>query len=978
MSRGFCGYRPFMLVFIMLMASLSSIFQLDEAAAAESGDLAVMSGISPIPGATYSAYDSIELSVEIGNDGLTMFTESRELRWYICEGTKGINSCIASKIDTGTTSFSELLGTGATASVNFADYTPGGDTGVFTIVFKFHLEDLDPSDDAISYQFNMTEQVVDVEIVEDYNPLPTSEDFAIRNGDRVYNTGKDLYVEAKAIASSCPSCGLEVEIGWRIYSLDGNTILKEDSTIFSDLPDWNDAPFKRALPALNHDTEGRFIFEWGVFSSSGTPDGDMNSHNNLARIEVVFDDTIDLVVESMSPAHSVGSTYYYGQDTVKVTVANMGNVTIVNTSLEVYVFDLFMNVDANEECFILDLKPDKSQTCYFSVELTGSKSLNATLSTTFDEGLDSRPSDNYIYEDVVFEVSPISPIIDIDIPERGYFVSSDTISLTARTDPNAASPLDYTWKRHNVFTFGTGRSVDVAASEFSLGVTQISVIVEDSTGERESAFAEFTVYNNTQLIAAPYVTGSATTTSPAALDFSMQMPEIGARYNTPVGTKPLMVVSLEVIPTSSNADTGMNWMEVDLNLSQILPSNVNYSSVQALLLQEKNSTTWTQLDSQSTQSNSNGLLTLGLPNASHILLAGIAPNANVSAGEMTIEKLSDGMMRLEMQPSGDLENPYFGGWSLFRVSGEKDQTVPFPDPQIQQSMFVWESLLANTRVTNLTADVGMWNDPTPLEIGECVSYAIVPYDREGIVDLDKIHVSKNDEGLAEPICGDAVAPSTTVTGLSANWQFTNSSDCFKMTYDWNSCYTVDVSWTWPDHEPEGNLTWNLYRVEKRPTQVDLSYIEPIISSMEAQPGTKYTLTQNGWDNNGVRPYRVYYYILAPIDAVGNLQVDASYPSPNSVRVQLEEQWFDANPQLIPQPEPEPEPPYGIEFLGKLDDQMQRSEFKTLGLLLLVIFVLNMLIIPIIIKRRTKLKRVVKRRQKYSKSYDDEDFSDFFD
>lgn len=980
MPNGAIGYRPLMLVFIMMMASIGGIINTQSVSAAESGDLAITKGNSPIPQATYNAYYSQEFSINITNDGLALFTDSRDVRWYVCENSPSSSACVSNAISQGSANFNQLLEPGASAEIKFGDiFYPSGEDGTYTVVFKFHLEDSDSSNDLISYQFNLATQLVDVVIDESYDPLPESDDYPMRNGEIVYNTGKDLQIEAKAEVSSCPSCGLSVELGWRLLSEDGTTTLKESSTTFTNMPDWQNAQIKRDLPVLNYENEGRYVLEWGVLSSSGTPQGDMNDYNDLARTTIVFDNSIDLVVDSMFPTHSSGSSnYYYGEDSVKVIVANIGNVTIANTTLDLYVFSMIMGVDASLTCSIEDLKPDQTQTCLFDVELMGSKIMNASLSTTFAEGIDERPADNYISEQADFQVSQINPNIDFELPENGYFVTTDTITMVAKTNPNAAGPLTYTWKKNNIFTFATGRTIEVNASIFALGDTPISVTVEDTTGERESVYTQITIYNNTILNAEPYVTGSATTTAPATLNFSMKMPEIGSRYVTPSGTKPLMILSLDVIPTSSETDTGMNWMDVELNLSQILPSNINYSTVQALHLQGDNSTRWTHFQSPATQSNSNDIITLGLPNASHILLAGVSPNADVSLGELTVKQLPAGMMRLEMQPSGDLDNPYVGGWSLYKVSGRESITIPFPDPQVEQSEFVWNAILENRLVTNLSMHTDSWDDPIPLETGDCLSYALIPFDREGTLDMSRIHVSKNSEGLAELLCGDAVAPITTIKNFRATWEFTNDTACYEMTFDWNSCYKVDLSWTWPEHEPEGNLTWNLYRIEQRPTAVDISFIEPIIESMEAEPGTKHSLTQNGWETNGVKPYRVYYYVLAPIDAVGNLQGAVEYPSPNVVRVELEEQWFDVNPQLIPEPEPEPEPPYGIEFLGKLDEQMQREEFKNAGMMLLIILVLNMLMIPIIIKRRSKLKRTIKRREKNIKTYDDDDFADFFD
>ena len=43
---------------------------------------------------------------------------------------------------------------------------------------------------------------------------------------------------------------------------------------------------------------------------------------------------------------------------------------------------------------------------------------------------------------------------------------------------------------------------------------------------------------------------------------------------------------------------------------------------------------------------------------------------------------------------------------------------------------------------------------------------------------------------------------------------------------------------WPENEPNGNLTWNLYRVEQKPVDVDLRYIQPIVTGLVNVPGKK--------------------------------------------------------------------------------------------------------------------------------------------
>ena len=201
--------------------------------------------------------------------------------------------------------------------------------------------------------------------------------------------------------------------------------------------------------------------------------------------------------------------------------------------------------------------------------------------------------------------------------------------------------------------------------------------------------------------------------------------------------------------------------------------------------------------------------------------------------------------------------------------------------------------------------------------------------------------------------------------------------------DWSVCYTAELSWTWPAHEVQGNVTWNIYRVETQPNNVDLKFIEPMIVGLEGVPGETGTLTQTGLERNGIQPYRTYYYIFAPIDSVGNELMVANYdPNPNAQnpnieRVHINNDWWAYNQHLIP-PEPEPpEPPLGIPWLQKLNDATQVSEFQNAGFVLLATIVLNFLLLPLLLKRRKRLKRVLEARKRNSAAAMSE-FDDFFE
>jgi hypothetical protein len=64
-------------------------------------------------------------------------------------------------------------------------------------------------------------------------------------------------------------------------------------------------------------------------------------------------------------------------------------------------------------------------------------------------------------------------------------------------------------------------------------------------------------------------------------------------------------------------------------------------------------------------------------------------------------------------------------------------------------------------------------------------------------------------------------------------------------------------------------------------------------------------------------------------------------------------------------------------LQKLNDATQVSEFQTAGFILLGTIVLNFLLLPLLLKRRKRLKRVLEARKRNSAASMD-DFDDFFE
>jgi hypothetical protein len=437
-------------------------------------------------------------------------------------------------------------------------------------------------------------------------------------------------------------------------------------------------------------------------------------------------------------------------------------------------------------------------------------------------------------------------------------------------------------------------------------------------------------------------------------------------------------MSIDVEKTDDSDSLGMDYMEFDLNLTNMLPSNVPFSSVKIRQLYGLDQIDWDPLGGENTyELINNETIRVHLIENMDLLIVGELPPANITPGQPEIELLPDGFMRLEWEPVGDLSNPYFGGWQIYRLSGVPGASSYFPNPETTTSKFVWDGLMANTFQVYVSSTMSSWDDPTPLETGECVSYAIMPANRAAEPAPLQGEVTIVDEipGLK---CGDAINPTSEVSGLSHTVSYNNETSCFDKQLDWFSCYEMKLTWTWPEHEPEGDITWNLYRLDAIPNDMDLRFVEPIATGLINVPGESGEFWDNGTDYDGIRPYRTYYYILTPLDWVGNEETLVDIPSVNIERVHVDDEHWTYNEWRVPEPPAPEEPPLGVQWFGDLEESMEDQLFQITGAIMLAIIMINFIGLPLLLKKRKRLAKVISRRiANAPKTYDDDEFDEFF-
>ena len=963
------------LVGLLVLSSLGGILLAPTASASVSGDYEITASISPRPDVFMSSWDPISIEVQVTNSGFFINSQSRPIEWFVCEGYQDENSCYIDREDHGTGSI-EPLDIGAHTNYSFTqNFNPNGDEGAYTLVYRFIDPDTNTSNDVGIYNFNISRNLVDVSF-EPQNPISQLNNLAQYDGELILNTDTDYVMGIDGIVTSCGACGLEADLGWKLFDTFG-VERANSTTTYTDLPAWGQSSFTRDMPALNFDTDGAYTMIFGFLGSNGTPSGDMNSFNDLQSIEVFFDDTVDLQITSMFPLNAPSSAdYYYGNDSVAVTITNLGNHTVIEPLVRFTVMDLDEQTESEEDCLPTVIVPSHIVTCIFDLNHLGDKRLKVFISEALNEGIDAKPSDNIVNVQAEVIAGDINPVIE-QSDFYGTYNTADNITFSARTLSTAASPLSFTWWQAGILPLGSGQELTVPASTIGLGDHYISVRATDSLGTLESATIMITIFNSTDISNGDWLNGSAVTRTHATGIATYDYPLAGVSYGPGEGLEALIRMSIDVVSTTEEPSAGMDWMEFDINLSKIIPDNVPRESIAIHQLHGFEQIDWDPLDSANYfQLIDNDTLRVHITENMDLLLVGELPPPDINLTNPELTLLPDGQMRLDWNATGDIDNPYFGGWKIYRVTSPITASTYFPDPTETSSAFIWNGLMQGALSATLESTTSSWVDERELKTGICSSYAIIPTDRTGEPEYLEAKVSLAD-GIPGLTCGDAIDPDSDVSGLKASVTYNNDTACFDMYNDWNRCYEVTLTWTWPAHEPEGEISWNMYRIEQKPDEIDLRFIEPIATGLVNVPGEQGTFTQTGIEYDGVMPYRTYYYILTPLDAVGNEFTLVDYPSQNVERVYIEDQYWKYNEYRIPEPPPPEEPPYGVEWLGGLQDYMEIENFQIAGMVMLLTIMINFIGLPLILKKRKRMKRAIAKRAASQPADMDDDFEDFF-
>ena len=965
-------------VFLMLFSTLASISVVDNAEASTQGNLSII-GSTPTEYDYIPAYEPTYFTVELTNSDSTA-SDPRTMSWYVCLGEQVTNVCISQRIDDGTFLIPPI---NPGASNNFTStngFYPNGINETITVIYQFDEMDMNPTDDILNFKINSTLEYTDFKIETNDDIVSGLPNLANYAGNDLLSRDTQYNMTFSAFANLCATCQLNASIGWQLWNENKSAMLSENYEFTENFPKFSFyKSFQMGLPTFEYNQDGVYTLVYGLFDSTGAPYHDLKDDNNLNEITIYIDTELDLSINNMFPSHNPSEqSYLFGFDMVSVIISNNGNATAVD-------FDLELTISKSngqpilQTCEITELAPNQQRTCVFDMPVHGNDiAMQAVLPTLIDNNYDSYTLDNTIEEDANVIVAQLASSITIS-NEKEWYTDEETITVTANVNPFSASPVNYSWWYSGIINVDYGHQIDINTADYGLGSHTFKLITTDIIGNSEIIYFSILVYSEISINNAPFYTASATSPSNTVeITHESMLPMVRQDYNIGGGNIPLMLYQFDLIDTTNNDSIfdGQNWLDVELNLYHALPEGVPYTSVEFRKLNSFDDQSWEYFNSEHYGYKNQTVMFARLYEPTTILVIGEIGEPDIEARNFTVDLISAGNFELNWDPYGDVESDYILGWNIHqRVVPDFGGTI-FQSPQENYNQLMWNDLVADSFRQFVPLNETSWQDMLTVPDGYCSSYAIIPVDRTGNTFNHLANVSM-ENGTSAYICGDSTPPSTSIVDMQSNSLFTNDTDCYAILKDWNMCYQVTISWTWP--QGEANETWDLYRVEQNPNGMDLSLIQPILSDMTYTAGDSFQYTVTGMEDNRIRPMKVFYYILTPTDEYGNERTVVIYPSANVEKVYIEYDWWSYNQHVIPEPEPEPEPPLGSEWLGNFSDSLEQQEFMTAGIVTLSTLCIGIIMLAFIAKRLKRLRRVVaaRNRRLAAESMADE-FDDFFE
>ncbi len=969
-------FSSMFVAFLILFSTLIITNYSSNVRASVSGDLSIDSS-SPSNDDYIPAYSATNFQVTVTNQD-SFASPNRIMDWYVCLGEKVSNVCINNNIAQGEISINSLLPGESSSFISGDAFYPNGLNETITIVYQFEELDFNPSNDIINFIVNASLQYTDIMIEENENIIDQLNGLAIYDGEKILSNNTEYELSFSGYANICATCNINTTLGWQLWDENQTEMINENYMFEENYPKLSFyKSFTMNLPTFNHSEDGTFTLIYGIFNSTGNPFSDLYDTNNLNSVTVKINTELDISIDSISPSHNPSATsYFYGLNMINVQVSNNANMTVENIQLELQLTDGLKT--ESQICIITILIPEQNKNCVFDMTFEGESILiKAILQDNVMNNPDTNPLDNVLEETSSVIIPQLMSSIEID-NEKEWYTDNEIITISANINPFSSPPVNFSWWYSGIINIDYGETTQINTSDYGLGSHDFKLITSDSLGNSETIYFSILVYTEVQISNLPWYEASAiSATETVQILHNSALPIEREGYNVGGGKSPLYLVQFDLINTQTNQSefNGQNWIEIELNLFDLIPSQALLSSVEIRKLDSMNDRNWEYFNSEDFEYINQTIMSIKVYESTTILLIGELGEPNIEALNFSVDLIANGNFGLSWQPYGDTESDYILGWNIHQKLVPDFGGTIFPSPQLEYNEAIWESLVEDSFRVFIPIDQTNWQDLMTIPDGYCSSYAIIPVDRTGETFNHLANVSMID-GNAAFICGDSTPPSTSVIDMQNSWKFTNDTACFDILKDWNMCYEVTISWTWP--QGEENETWNLYRIEQNPNGINLHLIEPILENIDYTAGENYQYTENGIDDDSIRPLKTFYYILTPTDQFGNERTVAIYPSPNVERVHIEDDWWSYNQHIIPEPEPEPEPPLNNEWLGNFSDSLEKQEFKTAGIVTLVTLCLGIIMLAFIAKRLKRLRKVISARNRRLAESMANEFEDFYD
>ncbi len=981
-------------------------------------------------GVSYPIEDSVSLEIHSKNfDSSDAFVGIRWIDWIFCEGDMSATGCDANNSIDGGMEFSSNLAPGATKLISFGTFEASS-SGQYTLDVSYSEDDINTLNDGMLIVITIVDVFSDFAIDTTYDVLPEVPNLNNYNGNTIYNTNTNYPLSLNGSVENWQATS-NAQIGWQLF--EGAVKFAEGMADTSSFPTetLELTQFSVSLPALNSPNEGTFVLTYGLLVG----DDDMNHLNNIHSTHIIFNDTLDITInEPESLIDPEGEIWYAGLNSMKLVVENKGNISTTNYNLKLEQIYDGSYTDVIQVCGNIDLHPGDSQTCYFDLLNPGLTNFTITIDESYQTYYDANTSDNNILISADIIAGELSATVILE-RDDGIYTYDDTIRLIAAVSSNAPTPLSFDWSQEG-WSRATGEDVNLTAKHMGTGTKLMTLTVTDALGRVIFIDFELIIVNTTFFShGGDMIYGVAPTRSSAFVEVDLNLvPEL-VTYSIDESLTPLYTLGINTVNSLDiTQDPGLERLEMIFDLDKLLPPEIgDNSSIKVFWIDSLTNTTPVELDSSYTSLEQEaGLYHVTTPTDGIFLIAAITDSINLSIENLEVIPYKSGGMMLTWDIVGDINNPLIREWQIYRNVGQENLLIPFGALNTS-SPETWSELTQNklsdafsinnpliltetesqnaiqcvdnldSNDLNYSLEINKcyeldfdqrWYDPTPLGPGICASYVVVATNRQGETLWENGAVTGIEEnGQGSGVCGDNQAPLIILSNLKKEVLYDNSTSCLEENLDYSRCYSVKLEWNWPMIMSE-SVDFKLYRTEQYVT--NLQFAIPLATYESITPGSSVEFIDSGTNiitsytdgefedieiDIGVRPDRVYYYYLAPIDALGNEQT--SPIQGNWVEVDVNEvdvstyhpEWIPKDECGVPNGDGKScvDTVTGTDFEIEFLEYMEKSTFQIAGLVTLLVLCLNLVLIPYSLQQRKKASRRIDYLIKTGKwDYDDDD------